>query len=365
MNINIEVIKKDLYNFEHRWKLRDWIDEEIKKQKIIFGKNKLDCKNLSKNPNALCFLENNLEFIDSETIQSNPNAMYLFKNEYKKKTKSLLNCTCDIKKINKIKCSVHYQNTDELEFIDKLNLEPIKIDWSELSKNPNAIHFLKNNLDKIDWNSLSLNENPEAIELLENDPNKINWINFCLNKSPKVIKLLEENPDEIDWNFLSSNSAAIDLIEKYFHTCRAFHENNPTYNFYDICRINWFSLSKNSAAIHFFEQNPDKIKWRCFSSNPSAIHLLEEKINRNDNYGINWNHLSLNPTAIHLLEKFRNKICWTSLSMNPSIFELDYQFFFDRMNIIRQELIEKTWHPERFRDWCLDIDEVKVIKELN
>ncbi len=52
---------------------------------------------------------------------------------------------------------------------------------------------------------------------------------------------------------------------------------------------------------------------------------------------------------------------WFYFSSNPSIFELDYDFFDRRMNIIRQELMEKTWHPDRFRDWCLSIDELKEL----
>ena len=39
-----------------------------------------------------------------------------------------------------------------------------KINWSELSGNPNAIPLLEKHMDKIDWEGLSLN--PNAIHLL-------------------------------------------------------------------------------------------------------------------------------------------------------------------------------------------------------
>ena len=42
-----------------------------------------------------------------------------------------------------------------------------------LSSNPNAIHLLEANLDKIDWNAVSIN--PNAIHLLEANLDKINW----------------------------------------------------------------------------------------------------------------------------------------------------------------------------------------------
>ena len=37
------------------------------------------------------------------------------------------------------------------------------IDWYMLSKNPNAIHLLEQNIDKIDWDNLS--ENPNIFEI--------------------------------------------------------------------------------------------------------------------------------------------------------------------------------------------------------
>ena len=48
-----------------------------------------------------------------------------------------------------------------------------KIDWEWLSRNPNAIHLLEQNLDKVDWCNLS--RNPNAIHLLEQNLDKIYW----------------------------------------------------------------------------------------------------------------------------------------------------------------------------------------------
>ena len=53
--------------------------------------------------------------------------------------------------------------------INKLNL-------NKLSENPNAIHLLEANPDKIDWTWLSLN--PNAIHLLEENQDKINYTNL-------------------------------------------------------------------------------------------------------------------------------------------------------------------------------------------
>lgn len=32
-----------------------------------------------------------------------------------------------------------------------------------------------------------------------------------------------------------------------------------------------------------------------------------------------------------------------------------------RMNMIKKELVERTWHPKRFMTWCLDCEEYKDI----
>ena len=47
------------------------------------------------------------------------------------------------------------------------------IDYELLSRNTNAIHLLKDNLDKVEWYFLS--SNPNAITLLEQNQENINW----------------------------------------------------------------------------------------------------------------------------------------------------------------------------------------------
>jgi hypothetical protein len=80
----------------------------------------------------------------------------------------------------------HYWNLLDNKHKVLLDWIPIdKINWSELSVNPNAINLLKDNLDKIDSAYLSCNKN--AINLLENNIDKINW--FYLSGNKLVIKM--------------------------------------------------------------------------------------------------------------------------------------------------------------------------------
>ena len=74
-----------------------------------------------------------------------------------------------------------------------------KMDWDNLSSNPNAIELLKENQDKINWENLSKNSN--EINLLKENQDKINWAN--LSRNPNAIELLKENKDKINWNWIS------------------------------------------------------------------------------------------------------------------------------------------------------------------
>ena len=89
---------KDLMNFEHRWKLRSWIDID-----------KLNWNFITSNPNAMYLLESNPDKIDWFLLSTNSYAIHL------------------------------------------LEENPDKINWIWLSKNPNAIHILEKNYEKIDW----------------------------------------------------------------------------------------------------------------------------------------------------------------------------------------------------------------------
>jgi RimJ/RimL family protein N-acetyltransferase len=93
------------------------------------------------------------------------------------------------------------------------------------------------------------------------------------------------------------------------------------------------------------------------SENPNAIHLLEKNLEK-----INWSCLSENPNAIHLLEKNSRKIDWHYFSANPSIFikKINYKYLYQRMNMIREELMMKCMHPkrlEKFLEMGGDIDD--------
>jgi hypothetical protein len=107
--------------------------------------------------------------------------------------------------------------------IDFLKENPEFINFTSLSKNPKAINILIENIDKINWYSLS--ENEAAIDILIQYPENIYWINFCSNKGifnhnmqnieELLIKYLESSPErtvKLCCSKLSANPNAVDFL---------------------------------------------------------------------------------------------------------------------------------------------------------
>ena len=322
---------------------------KIEKYKLVDGipaHGILDFPNLLfKNKNALYFLmENNIEinyyWLSSNT---NPIAIELLKEEMK-------------------------VNPD------------VRINWSELSKNPKAMKILKANRVKIEWGHLSLNTDPKAMKLLEEEikvnPIHIKFESLAANETPEAMKLIEdnlliENPIySINWNrfweILSRNSKAVKILRanrgkidwcslcgnKSTEAIKLLEEKMETEP--DIINWNILSGNPNQRAFAILEANPKKINWPRLSSNthPKAIELLEKRMEVENNFSehtydilnihdkINWVEVSKNPEAIEILKKkiiyednltenrymrlkWQEKIDWNELSINPSIFTIE------------------------------------------
>ena len=62
---------------------------------------------------------------------------------------------------------------------------------------------------------------------------------------------------------------------------------------------------------------------------------------------VNWTYLSGNINAISMLEKNQDKVSFRELSRNPNIYTYDYNYYRKRMDLYREELMEKLFHPSR------------------
>ena len=240
-----------------------------------------------------------------------------------------------------------------------LNNKRFHINGLSESNNQNAIDYLTDNPDQIDWTFLS--KNPKAIKLLEKKikdenklterelidlpaKNKISWQN--LSENPKAKKLLEakfekekllDNNDlaqgirtnrflYLNWGRLSANPCAFDLLKR------------------NIGKIDWrqLSINPNPEAVEFLSlpENRNRVAWRApraESVNNSPVNLLDLPEDQND---IDWRKLSRfanNEQHMELLRKraeyedtltvaeymslgYTQKIGWDYLTVNPSIF---------------------------------------------
>jgi len=217
-----------------------------------------------------------------------------------------------------------------------------------ISKNPNAVDYLKDYRDQIKWNDLSAN--PNAIELLrekaeeENkmrlsdisrmaEYKKLDWNNLSTN--PSAVELLKQYRRNIKWNRLSMNTnvEAIELLKEKIEKESKMKESELE-KLKDEDKIDWDQLCLNAGAIEIIKANPKKINWRYLSKNPAAIELLKNKVEEENKMTgrkltnvfkeryIDWDVLSLNPGAIEILEENPKNILWKHLSENKNAIEL-------------------------------------------
>ena len=226
-----------------------------------------------------------------------------------------------------------------------------KIDWRRLSRNPNAIHILEKNLNKIHWGGLS--GNPNAIRIFKNNiqllKKNLHKLDYEMFSTTKNINFFIENHLYLyfgrkQWSNLSMNKHAIPILEK------------------NLDKVDWSRLSLNENASHILEKNLDKVDWYWLSQNESenAIHILEKNLDK-----VDWSMLSLNKNAIHILEKNLDKINFSNLFLNSSIFVIDYQSMKNNNMSLKEELIQKFYHPMRLQNMCekynIDFTEIDEI----
>jgi hypothetical protein len=318
------------------YELKEWIKTRITPTSV-------NVCNLSRNINAIHFLEKYPEYIDWEQLSGNPNAIHLLekyieddgdtealcwrrlsnnpnaislleKHQNRIKFGYLTTNPSIFEKKMDIKLLTKWLERDEteIEMNSKIFFYELK-DWISvddlcrfyLCDNINAFDYCNKIYNQYDrygfWDHLVLNSLSDinALHLLKQNPHKIYWSSLSEIDNIDALYLLEKNQDKINWERLSGN--------KHINAIRLLEKNQD--------KIDWERLSGNINAIHLLEKNQDKINWEHLSGNKNAIHLLEENEDK-----IHWSRLSGNINAIHLLEK-NQKIDWYELFQNPGIFE--------------------------------------------
>lgn len=184
------------------------LKEKLKTKKKLF--KKISWESISRYTADFCLFEKHISAVDWSILSLNPNAVHI------------------------------------------LEQKQHKIDWDNLSYNKNAIHLLEKNPDKINWKNLSTN--PNATQLIKDNQEKVEEAVFAnleqeaiftnldadICSNPNTIHIIEKNLDKLNvnsWAMLNHNPNAIHILEKYGYE-----------------KMNWVNLSQNPNALHIFEK---------------------------------------------------------------------------------------------------------------
>ena len=165
--------------------------------------------NISKNSNAISFIEDNMDMVCWFGLVKNTNAMHLLDEHtvqiayvdcWENLFSNIHGIDFFFKNTNKL-IEYNYEPSWDTDDYNNLINGIIEEGMDKICKNPNVIDLInKDDPDvlfglSVDWSSLS--QNPDAIDVLKSNKNKIDWSN--LSKNPNAIDLLEANKDKIDW----------------------------------------------------------------------------------------------------------------------------------------------------------------------
>ena len=124
------------------------------------------------------------------------------------------------------------------------------MNWYNLSANPNAIHILEQNLNKVNWKKLSANSN--AIPILEQNLDKVDW--RYLSSNPNAIHLLEQNIDKVNWHVLSQNPNAMHLLAKLDYMQMRLNNQEFVQDLVAfVCNPNWIQKCATRLNMEFEE----------------------------------------------------------------------------------------------------------------
>lgn len=300
---------------------------------------------LSLNPNAIFFLEKHVEHIHWNALMYNKNCLIIFEKYPEKINWRVTNVDSNYiilhekfgSKISTIfwdRVSEDYIKKHWEGFITEVfsleDQEKERLFWAQLSKNPNAISILRQNVDKINWAALS--QNPNAISLLETHVEKIHWFQLC--KNPNAMPIFLKYPEKI----------------------------TQSHYFKELC--------KNPNAhllVSLFEDNLEHLDWRDLITNPFLVDFIKKHSERVDWTQIHcpkyfpptWiletyrEFIDLSKIPAHKFHSWSNfqGLSWMHISESPDIFELDKDALKMRMDIIRDELLASVFKPERIIQW--------------
>lgn len=107
--------------------------------------------------------------------------------------------------------------------------------------------------------------------------------------------------------------------------------------------------------MKIIDQYSDKLwNWGTISYHPN---LKITTVTKYSNKPWNWREISCHPdVTLELYLKKKEKI-WSLEGLANSLLNRSYEREHQKkinFRVIEEELVQKSWHPDRFLDWCLD-----------
>lgn len=259
-----------------------------------------------------------------------------------------------------------------LKYVNNWDIRPI-------SQNNYITMDLIQEHQELDWNYLwmSCNENL-SIDFIKENMDK-NW-DFESLTMFQPLHIIKKNKD-LDWvyDLLSYNHTLnYDYLKNYKKNVvfdyDSINENMDINELFlllnsDDILINKYFLSRNK---NLKEEDINKFGGLNYEWNFKDLsyhkNINMDYINKNKKYNWCYSNISKNPNiTLYYIEKNIDKIDFSELSKNKlDYIQLEYHnekkyHSIYKTKKIEEELIQKTWNPDRFMNWCLSIDDLIYI----
>lgn len=333
-------------------------------------------------PDLFTLVENNISSLPSHTwvhIASNPNprAISLLETNLDKlNTQGWKNLIQNEQSIDIVRNNFFIiENNDYWEYLCShskgidLIIENKKIHylnykcWKMILPRFSHYQLILDNLEKFTvrekmWEYICLNSHPDIIELITKNLTIINklknsiicWENICLNQG--ATSIIKDNFDFLyDQGllvFISQNEQASKILNDKMDIVTQF--KNLKFIIPNLVSRN----QQNKRLIEQIFRHPVKERyswdiWIYLCRCENLIPLIEDNLEYICKYKHSLYDLCGNTEAIHLIEKFLPLLDneWFQLSENPAIFEPDYSFLSNNIQMFQEELISTVYHPQK------------------
>ena len=202
------------------------------------------------------------------------------------------------------------------------------------SHNPNITIEIINNHPDIswDWSAISRTIQLDETLLRENKP----WDYYWLSSNPSLTWKMVDNQKEKPWDL--------------YYIFANFHISEKSIDFFinekNRLLMDWWRISfHRNVPLHVLDKFKHYIVWEYIGYNQN---LTLDFIQKNEELFTSYDCLSYNLFDFKEEQKQKQDYYYYCSTKSRCI---------EKTKKIEEELIQVTWHPSRFMDWCLDNEE--------